>query len=299
MELFLKLLQEEVPVIRGLKGQYFVAFSVFKDLEAKISHGRKNIPDIISTQAVIANFITNIQSLPSNELEASIEVKTFNWNPYSFKGVYRSYTTRQQHRVPFVGLVPTMLLRRTPTPTFKNFETGIITGFVILIMSVDTKESATDLWSKVKLEAEKLVPADMEILELPVDRILEVLNFKKILQQEKLLESQGQAIQRQEQAMQRQEQAMQRQEQAMQRQEQAMQRQEQAMQSQEQTIQRQEQAIQGLKELLQRQGQAMQRQGQLLVELKDLLKESRAGSMLEQVGKESKQKKIGEVSENE
>jgi hypothetical protein len=140
-----------------------------------------------------------------------------------------------------------MLLRRTPTPTFKNFEAGILTGFVILIMSVDTKESGTDLWSKVKLEAEKLVPADMEILELPVDRILEVLNFKKILQQEKLLESQGQAMHSQGQAIQELKELL---------------------QQQGQAIQRQEQAIQ-------RQEQAIQRQEQLLLELTDLLKKSR------------------------
>ena len=204
--LWYKLLQEETPVRRGLQAQYFLVNQLCQDWTAPVVHGRKGAPDVILSPSALEKLVASLVPRPAEEVSPALEVKTFAWNGHSFANAWHAYRRRGQTRYPFLGLIPVMLFSKDRTTRFKNFEDGVLSGVVILIMPTAAKESATTLWKAIQEEATRQVPNEMDIVEIAPERLLEHLNFKhlqlqgKELQQVKVTLEQQQAMLEQQQA---------------------------------------------------------------------------------------------------
>jgi len=188
LQFMARLLQEEVPVKRGLKGQYYVAHSFFDDLEAQTGHGKSPKPDI---NIALETFVKQFPNLPLSltaQHSLDIEVKTFNWSQQSFSSVWQSYFTRKQTDKLFIGISPALQVLKSKKQTLINFEQGIITALVVLIMSITKDDKAAEIWKALNKQVQQQLPDDMTLVELPADRILEIINFKNIQKQDKAIE---------------------------------------------------------------------------------------------------------------
>ena len=179
LQFIINLMQESQSVRIGLKSQYFVARSLFRDEDARVHHGKKSTPDIVLSDP---RFIRILVENSRAEIEdtTDLEIKNFAWNYSSFSNAIKSYKKRGQEDNLFIGISPIFLYRSNETITFNKLSEGIISVVVLSMESL--AEGNKEIWDKLVTLTEQQVPEGFDIKEMPLDKILEIINFRKIVE---------------------------------------------------------------------------------------------------------------------
>ncbi len=189
LQFVVKLLQESQSVNIGLKSQYFIADNLLNDLDAKVIHGVKSKPDIILSDPVfLSKLIKELKSEISDTTD--IEVKSFAWNYRSFSNALNSYRKRKQKMNLFIGISPILLYPSNETITFNSLSEGIISVVVVSMEAI--ADNNKEIWDQLLTLTERQIPEGFDIKEMPLDKILEIINFRKIVEIDKFNEEQMQ-----------------------------------------------------------------------------------------------------------
>ena len=128
--------------------------------------------------------------------KTDLEIKNFAWNYTSFSNALNSYRKRGQQDYLFIGISPKFLYRRNETITFNSLSEGTISVVVVSMESL--VENNKDIWDKLVSLTEEQIPEGFDIKEMPLDKILEIINFRKIVEIDKSNEKQEEFNEKQE-----------------------------------------------------------------------------------------------------
>ena len=68
-------------------------------------------------------------------------------------------------------------------------------------MSITKDDKAAEIWKILNKQVQQQLPDDMTLVELPADRILEIINFKNIQKQDNAISELKTEIQKQDQSI--------------------------------------------------------------------------------------------------
>ncbi len=145
----------------GIETQYFVAYEVFNDLTAIISHGVHDKPDIkLSDKSLDDVLFQNLNT------KGEIEVKFITWQYKNFYNAIYSAKKRDQLRFLLIILSPTLRVNSSINKIFNKLKEGIFTVVIISMDAANTTE-IKNLWGNVQDQINNNLDENEQLVEFP------------------------------------------------------------------------------------------------------------------------------------